>query len=105
MHEQPSEIQEHKELFTRRELVASLKENPSNLSPLHVYMEEREKEVDAQDGGGLALILECVDIHLEVGFLQAAIDALEDVITIARNEGNNEMVLELNQKLHTVHLS
>ena len=105
MNEHFPEAQAEKDPPSRSELIRLLKENPDDLLPLHEYMQKREKEVEAEDGGGLTLILESVDIYIEAGFLQAAIDALEDAITLAQNEGNNEMVLELNQKLHTIHLS
>jgi hypothetical protein len=39
--------------------------------------------------------------YIEVGFLEAVKDALEDALTVARNKGNDEIVAELGKKLDT----
>ncbi len=88
-------------IISKEGVIASLKENPTELAPLHQYLNIREAEVTTTKEG-LALNVEVAEIYLEAGLLEAARDAFEDAIEQAFYEGDDVLRKELEARCDAI---
>lgn len=85
--------------LTHEHVVMLLRENQSDLAPLIAYVSKRQREVEANDGGGLTLTIETADIYIAAELFQAARETLLDAIDQAWGEGDSEAAEELEARL------
>lgn len=78
-------------------VISALQENPDDLSPLHAYLDHREKEVrDSTDA--LHLNISVARIYKAAGLIEAAREAFYDAAEQALQEGSDALYLSLHDE-------
>ncbi len=82
---------------TKEKVVESLKQNPEDLSVLHIFLNKREGEIRTSQEG-LVLNVEIAEIYRDVGMLDAAYESFLDARDQARQEGDDELADRMNSE-------